>query len=83
MPKKYRQRQVCVRVRDQWVLKFIDKIVSGKKKMGIETSFSYELIRLVKSALLKEIPPGIELDRAILLARADPKPEPVERFRGE
>lgn len=42
---------VTVRKSDEWVIEYLQMIVDVKKDMGIRTSISYEVMRLVKRAI--------------------------------
>ena len=50
---------------DEWVHECVDKIVTAKRDMGLPTSFSYEVVRLLRAGLVFSLS-GSELDRAIL-----------------
>ena len=60
-----RRRSVMFKVEDEALLSTVDRIVSTKKSSGIDTSFSYELIRLAKNGYSREMV-GHELDRKIV-----------------
>lgn len=59
------KRSVICRNKDLWLFECIDKIVKGKKAMGIKSSFSYELVRLAKNGFFNSME-GHKLDVAIL-----------------
>lgn len=59
------KRTITIRKDHAWVVEAIDKIVETKKSLGFNTSFSYELMRLAKNALVGSLE-GESLDKRIL-----------------
>jgi hypothetical protein len=57
---------VYFRKKDLWLKECLDKIIKSKKAMGIRTNMSYEIVRLAKNGLMKELI-GADLDKKILV----------------
>jgi len=66
MAKPRRAIQIYVSKEDQWLLDSIIQIVEMKKKSKRKSSVSWELLRLAKNGLLRELS-GADFDREILL----------------
>jgi hypothetical protein len=60
-----KKERLTFRRKDEWLHDCITKIVASKRAAGLETSFSYELIRVACNGLLNEMR-GAEEDRKIL-----------------
>lgn len=58
-------RSVVCRKKDMWFLNCLDRIVEGRKTLGLKTSFSSELFRLAKNGLYNEVK-GKNIDLRIL-----------------
>lgn len=56
-----KQLVITFRKRDEWALDYLKMIISGKKDLGIKTSLSYEIVRLIKQGLQSntEIPDAV------------------------
>lgn len=65
MPRKL---TVVYRKESQWLIDYIQDIVDTKKKLGFNTSFSYELFRLAKKGLV-DSKEGEEIDKLVLSKR--------------
>jgi hypothetical protein len=61
---------VTFRRDDEWVLEYLAAIVEGKRELGIRTSLSYEVVRLVKNTLHNELK-GSKLDALIVKEKLD------------
>lgn len=61
---------LAFRRKDEWVLEYLQAIVETKREMGIKTSLSYEIVRLIKNTLHDELK-GAKLDAAILREKID------------
>ena len=59
------RRTIVVRKEDEWIISVLDRIVDTKKELGVNASFSYELLRLAKNALLGTAK-GVKLDKEVL-----------------
>lgn len=64
------KRTVVCQKRYEWVMLAIDEIVSGKRKMGHRTSYSFELYRLAANGLANTTK-GMKIDRRILGDRSE------------
>lgn len=57
--------KIYVREKDLWLLEALDKIVEGKRAMGLQSSFSFEFIRCARNGLVGSLE-GSTLDEALL-----------------
>ena len=60
-----RRRTLNCRAEDVWVLRAIDQIIEAKRTLGLKTSFSYEMMRLARNALLNAAD-GEAVDREVM-----------------
>lgn len=65
MPGRERERTLYCRVQDVWILESIDSIIRTKRTLGVRTSFSYEIMRLVRNSLLNARD-GEAIDREVM-----------------
>jgi hypothetical protein len=70
---KGNKRMIVFRKEFAEVLAKLDRIVQMKTLSGISTSFSYEVVRLVRNALTRTVT-GSDLDRSILSDSSADKP---------
>lgn len=61
-------RRVTVTVADEdaWLIEAIEEVVKVKRKGGLRSSFSFELVRLAKNGLTGNLT-GHEIDQRILM----------------
>lgn len=57
---------VTVAEKDYWLIDAVNRVVETKKKGGMQSSFSFELVRLAKNGLTGNLA-GAEIDQQILL----------------
>jgi len=67
LPKRDSGARLTIHVRKEFegVLRVVQRIVDTKKKLGHETSISYELLRLASNGLKREMV-GADIDRCVL-----------------
>jgi len=61
-----RKRFISFRKQDQWLLDAIDKVLKTKKDLGLPANFSFELVRLARCGLVKNLTDGAKLDKKSL-----------------
>ena len=59
------RRSVVCSKKDSWLFEAIDKIIGTKKMAGMQSSFNFELLRIAKNGLVRNML-GAEEDRTIL-----------------
>lgn len=60
-----KRQTISFRKDNEWVYNLVKEVVKTKKLLGIRTSFSYEMLRLISNHLREESY-GVELDKRIL-----------------
>jgi hypothetical protein len=60
-----RRETLVFRRTDEWVWDCVTKLVEAKREMGLPTSFSYEVVRLIRGGLVNNLE-GADYDRKIL-----------------